>query len=69
MAATSVTGRPAGTNHKSGSNLDREEALAAMGVPWMTVGEASQAIPPAFSKFVGETWLTQIEASRRMVGA
>jgi len=46
--------RPAGTNHKSGSNLDREEALAAMGVPWMTVEEASQAIPPAYARFVAE---------------
>ncbi len=61
--------RPAGTNHRSGSNLDREKALAAMGVPWMTVAEVSQAIPPAFSKFIAETWLAHIESSRRMVGA
>ena len=28
-----------------------------MGVPWMTVEEASQAIPPAFSRFIARAWL------------
>ena len=60
--------RPAGTNHRSGSNLDREEALAAMGVPWMTVEEASQAIPPAFSEFIARAWLRDLEGIQdRMV--
>ena len=53
--------RPAGTNHRSGSNLDREEALAAMGVPWMTVEEASQAIPPAYADFIARAWLRDLE--------
>ena len=28
-----------------------------MGVPWMTVEEASQAIPPAYSRFIARAWL------------
>jgi len=49
--------RPAGTNHRSGSNIDRVTALAAMGVPWMSVAEASQAIPPIFARFIALQWL------------
>jgi DNA (cytosine-5)-methyltransferase 1 len=34
-----------------------EAAREAMGVPWMTRDEVSQAIPPAYSKFLGEQLL------------
>ena len=40
--------RPAGTNHKSGSNLPWRHAFVAMGVPIgsMTLTELSESIPP-----------------------
>jgi DNA (cytosine-5)-methyltransferase 1 len=52
--------RPAGQNHRSGSNLPWEHAFIAFGVPVgsMTLAELSDAIPPAFSKFVAQQWLT-----------
>ena len=51
--------RPSGTNHKSGSNLPWEHAFIAMGAPVgsMTLAELSDAIPPAYSRFVAEQWL------------
>jgi DNA (cytosine-5)-methyltransferase 1 len=51
--------RPSGTNHKSGSNLPWAHAFIAMGVPVgsMTLAELSDAIPPAYSRFVAEQWL------------
>jgi DNA (cytosine-5)-methyltransferase 1 len=49
--------RPAGKNHQSGSNVPRAIGHAAMGIDWMTTAEISDAIPPAFSKFVAEQWL------------
>jgi DNA (cytosine-5)-methyltransferase 1 len=51
--------RPSGTNHKSGSNLPWEHAFVAMGVPVgsMTLAELSEAIPPAYSRFVAEAFL------------
>jgi DNA (cytosine-5)-methyltransferase 1 len=51
--------RPAGTNHKSGSNRPREHGFIAMGVPVgsMTLAELSEAIPPAYARFVAEAFL------------
>jgi DNA (cytosine-5)-methyltransferase 1 len=51
--------RANGKNHTSGSNIPRELGFKAMGVPLgtMTTAEISDAIPPAYSKFIGEAWL------------
>jgi hypothetical protein len=52
--------RPYGENHSSDSNWPREHGFIAMGVDWpMTNDEISEAIPPAFSKFIAEQWLAQ----------
>jgi DNA (cytosine-5)-methyltransferase 1 len=53
--------RPSGTNHKSGSNRPWEHAFVAIGVPVgsMTLAELSEAIPPAYARFVAEAWLRQ----------
>ena len=58
--------RPPGTNHKSGSNRPWEHALVAIGVPVgsMTLAELSEAIPPAYSRFVGEGFLSQAQPKR-----
>jgi len=51
--------RPKGKNHQSGSNFSVVDGRAAMGTPWLTVGEISQAIPPAFSRYIAEQFLAQ----------
>ena len=63
--------RPAGTNHRSGSNRPREHAFIAMGVPVgsMTLAELSEAIPPAYSRYIAETCLSLIANIARTNGA
>jgi DNA (cytosine-5)-methyltransferase 1 len=52
--------RPAGSNHRSGSNLLREHGFVAMEITWqMTTEELSEAVPPAYSRFIAEAWLRQ----------
>jgi DNA polymerase I-like protein with 3'-5' exonuclease and polymerase domains len=50
-----------GRNHVPGSNVPRELGFKAMGIPLdsMTVAEISDAIPPAYSKFIAEKFLEQ----------
>jgi DNA (cytosine-5)-methyltransferase 1 len=53
--------RPKATNHKPMSNIPTELGYKAMGIPSgsMTVAEISDAIPPAYAKFIAEAWLSQ----------
>lgn len=57
---------PAACNHHPedasfdhGSKQPESVYREAMGVPWMTVAESRQAIPPAFTRFIGEQLLNQ----------
>ena len=59
--------RPAGKNHVSGSNLPISVGREAMDMPWVTGAELSEAIPPAYARFVAEAFLNQI-SSRRASG-
>jgi DNA polymerase I len=51
--------RAPGTNHRSGSNIPTELGFKAMGIPRdaMTVAEISDAIPPAYARFIAEEFL------------
>lgn len=42
-----------------------EDARIAMGVDWMTLAELCQAIPPAYTKWIGQHLLSVIEADER----
>jgi DNA (cytosine-5)-methyltransferase 1 len=57
--------RPTGTNHRPNSNVPRAIGHAAMGIDWMTTAEISDAVPPAFSKFVAEQWLALNRSNQR----
>jgi DNA (cytosine-5)-methyltransferase 1 len=57
--------RAKGKNHTSGSNIPRPLGFRAMGIPLdtMTTAEISEAIPPAYSKFIAEAWLRSLTVS------
>jgi DNA (cytosine-5)-methyltransferase 1 len=54
--------RPIGTDHKPNSNVPTKLGYRAMGVLFgsMTVAEISDAIPPAYARYVAEAWLRSV---------
>lgn len=44
-----------------GGNATVENKRAAMGIDWMTGAELNEAIPPAYTRFIGEQFLAQQE--------
>jgi DNA (cytosine-5)-methyltransferase 1 len=54
--------RPTGTSHKPMSNVPAEHGYAAMEIPLksMTTAEISDAIPPAFARYIAEAWLRSL---------
>lgn len=42
----------------------KSAASEAMGIDWMTLGELGEAIPPAYTQYVGEQLLTAIHAQK-----
>lgn len=46
---------------KSTQNFTVEQRREAMGISWMTGGELSQAIPPAYTEFIGRYLMESLE--------
>jgi DNA (cytosine-5)-methyltransferase 1 len=59
--------RTKGTNHRGGSNIPTKLGFKAMGIPRdaMTVAEISDAVPPAYSRWIAERFLEQLGQARR----
>lgn len=61
-----ITGRTPQQNvvrNKVRQTFTVDDARAAMGAPWMTMAGLSQAIPPAYSEFIGRAALDQLRAA------
>jgi len=48
-----------------GGNCSVAAARDAMGIDWMTKNELNEAIPPAYTEFIGQQLLTQLAIHRR----
>jgi DNA (cytosine-5)-methyltransferase 1 len=48
----------------SGSNFTLAEGRRAMGIPWMSRAELTQAIPPDFSEFLGRQLMAYLTGQR-----
>lgn len=53
------------SDRRGGYQASKAEAVAAMGVDWMTLRGLAQAIPPAMTEFVGTALREQLERNRR----
>lgn len=53
----------------TGGGKGREHWPEAMGIDWMAPSEMTEAIPPAYTRFVGAQLRAHLEASRHMVAA
>jgi DNA (cytosine-5)-methyltransferase 1 len=56
----SVVGHSEGSG-KSGPGYLMADKQAAMGIDWMTQAELSQAIPPAYTEYIGRQLLAALE--------
>jgi DNA (cytosine-5)-methyltransferase 1 len=58
----SVVGNPCGKSRRNGQQVrgTRTDWMAAMAIDWMVVRELTQAVPPAYTQFVGEQLLASL---------
>lgn len=54
------------TRQVAGNYADHEDASDAMGIDWMDRKGLAQAIPPAYTRFIGEQLLTQLDTGGRV---
>jgi hypothetical protein len=53
-------GTPSGNRKTIGRNPSIAEKREVMGIDWMTRAELSEAVPPAYTKFIGEQFIAQL---------
>jgi DNA (cytosine-5)-methyltransferase 1 len=64
-ATVGVWGNAGGTSVRGGcQQFSTNERREAMGIDWMSGNELSQAIPPAYTEFIGKRLLEAMEATR-----
>jgi len=51
-----------------GGNCSLAAAREAMGIDWMTKGEINEAIPPAYTEFIGKQLLQHLESAEAETG-
>jgi len=58
LATVGVWGHPGGSSNRSGKTLaSLDDWKEAMGIEWMTAAQLSQAIPPAYTEWIGKRLL------------
>ena len=57
-------GTPTWTRLRLGRNVLTAECRAAMGIDWMTRAELSQAIPPAYTGYVGQRMIEHLRSNQ-----
>ncbi|MFB4320644.1 DNA cytosine methyltransferase [Actinomadura sp. 21ATH] len=56
-----VTGHPGGSSRRDGiRHGDKAAWQRAMGIDWMTAAELAQAVPPAYTRFIGEALMAHL---------
>lgn len=55
-----VYGNGGGQQNTRGYKFRKEHSQVAMGIDWMTVKELSNAIPPAYTQFLGEQMMSHL---------
>lgn len=61
LPAVTVAGHPGGSSTRDGDKHSLEQWAQAMGIQGMTASELAEAIPPAYTEWIGTQLLDQLE--------